>query len=101
MVTFEESAGRAASRNDIHRCERLTDPVQDDRCTGRQPVRSVNAAASFGLAPPRGSMSMSKAQKGNKEAKKQPLLNAKEKKAAKQVKKHAGDVVPMLPPRAN
>lgn len=39
---------------------------------------------------------MNKAQKNNKEVKKQPLLSPKEKKAAKQVKKHAGDVVPLL-----
>lgn len=38
---------------------------------------------------------MSKAQKSNKEIKKASLLSPKEKKAAKQVKKHAGDVVPM------
>lgn len=39
---------------------------------------------------------MSKAQKNNKEAKKPSLLSAKEKKAAKQVKKHAGVAVPLL-----
>ncbi len=39
---------------------------------------------------------MSKTQKSNKELKKQPLLTPKEKKAAKQLKKHAGDVVPLL-----
>jgi hypothetical protein len=39
---------------------------------------------------------MSKAQKSNKETKKQSLLSPKEKKAAKQAKKHAGDVVPMV-----
>jgi len=39
---------------------------------------------------------MSKSQKSNKEMKKTSLLSPKEKKAAKQVKKHAGDVVPML-----
>lgn len=38
---------------------------------------------------------MSKTQKSNKEAKKQPVLSPKEKKAAKQVKKHAGDAVPL------
>jgi len=37
---------------------------------------------------------MSKAQQSNKEAKKQPLLTPKEKKAAKQAKKHAGEAVP-------
>ncbi|MCX7206209.1 MAG: hypothetical protein NT086_09570 [Proteobacteria bacterium] len=39
---------------------------------------------------------MSKSKQTLKESKKQPLLSAKEKKAAKQVKKHAGDAVPML-----
>jgi hypothetical protein len=39
---------------------------------------------------------MSKAQKNNKEAKKPSLLSPKEKKAAKQLKKHAGDIVPLL-----
>jgi hypothetical protein len=39
---------------------------------------------------------MSKSQKSNKEAKKKALLSPKEKKAAKQVKKHAGDVVPLV-----
>jgi hypothetical protein len=35
-------------------------------------------------------------QRSNKEAKKQPLHTAKEKKAAKQAKKHAGDHTPMI-----
>lgn len=39
---------------------------------------------------------MSKARQSNKEARKQPLLNAKEKKAAKQKKKH-DVVVPFIP----
>lgn len=39
---------------------------------------------------------MGKAQKSNKESKKQPLLTPKEKKAAKKAKKHVGDVVPMI-----
>ena len=39
---------------------------------------------------------MSKTQKSNKEAKKQSLLTPKEKKASKQVKKHAGDVAPLI-----
>jgi hypothetical protein len=39
---------------------------------------------------------MSKSQHSNKEAKKQSLLSPKEKKAAKQLKKHAGDAVPLL-----
>jgi hypothetical protein len=39
---------------------------------------------------------MSKSQKSNKEAKKQPLLTPKEKKSAKQAKKHAGDIVPII-----
>jgi hypothetical protein len=39
---------------------------------------------------------MSKLQKSNKETKKQALHSPKEKKAAKQAKKHAGDVVPMV-----
>jgi hypothetical protein len=36
---------------------------------------------------------MSKAKQTTKEAKKQPLLNPKEKKAAKQAKKNAADVM--------
>ena len=39
---------------------------------------------------------MSKSQKSNKETKKQPVLTPKEKRAAKQVKKHAGDAVPFM-----
>jgi len=39
---------------------------------------------------------MSKSQKTNKEEKKRSLLTPKEKKAAKQAKKHAGDAVPFL-----
>ncbi|MEW6678888.1 MAG: hypothetical protein AB1421_13285 [Pseudomonadota bacterium] len=39
---------------------------------------------------------MSKMQRSNKEAKKQALLTPKERKTAKMVKKHAGDVVPLL-----
>jgi hypothetical protein len=39
---------------------------------------------------------MSKSQKSNKETKKQALHSPKEKKAAKQAKKHAGDVVPLV-----
>ncbi len=43
---------------------------------------------------------MSKSQRSNKEAKKQALLTPKEKKAAKQVKKHAGDTVPLIVKRS-
>ncbi|KAF0101515.1 MAG: hypothetical protein FD187_1933 [bacterium] len=39
---------------------------------------------------------MSKSQKSNKEMKKQALLSPKEKKAAKMVRKHAGDAVPLV-----
>ncbi|HMW77726.1 MAG TPA: hypothetical protein PKA22_08015 [Rhodocyclaceae bacterium] len=39
---------------------------------------------------------MGKIRKGNKETKKQALLTPKEKKVAKQVKKHAGDKVPFV-----
>ena len=39
---------------------------------------------------------MTKSRESNKEAKKQALLTPKEKKAVKQVKKHARDVVPLL-----
>lgn len=39
---------------------------------------------------------MAKAQKSNKETKKQPLLTQKEKKAAKQVKKQGGVAVPLV-----
>lgn len=39
---------------------------------------------------------MGKAKQSNKEAKKQALLSPKEKKAAKQAKKHAVDTVPFI-----
>lgn len=39
---------------------------------------------------------MSKTQKSNKEVKKQAALSPKEKKAAKMVKKHAGDATPLV-----
>jgi hypothetical protein len=39
---------------------------------------------------------MSKSQKSNKEMKKQALLSPKEKKAAKLVRKHAGDATPLV-----
>ena len=39
---------------------------------------------------------MSKSQQSNKEAKKQALLTPQGKKAAKQVKKHAGDAAPSI-----
>lgn len=39
---------------------------------------------------------MGKVTKTNKEVKKQSLLSPKEKKTAKQAKKHASDVVPMV-----
>jgi hypothetical protein len=42
---------------------------------------------------------MPKARKSNKEAKKQSLLTPKEKKAAKQARKHLGDSVPLITPR--
>jgi hypothetical protein len=39
---------------------------------------------------------MSKSQRSNKEAKKRALLTPKQKKAAKQAKRHGGDVVPII-----
>ena len=39
---------------------------------------------------------MSKITKSNKEVKKQAALTPKEKKIAKQAKKHAGDVTPLV-----
>ena len=39
---------------------------------------------------------MGKVRKGNKEVKKQPAMSSKEKKAAKQAKKHASDIVPLI-----
>ncbi|MFA5081637.1 MAG: hypothetical protein WC474_03710 [Hydrogenophilaceae bacterium] len=39
---------------------------------------------------------MSKSQHSNKESKKQAALSPKEKKAAKQMKKHAGDAIPLI-----
>jgi hypothetical protein len=41
---------------------------------------------------------MSKLRQGNKEAKKKPLLNPREKKAAKLARKHERDVVPIIVP---
>ena len=39
---------------------------------------------------------MSKSRKPNKEMKKQPMHTLKEKRQAKQLKKHAGDVAPLI-----
>jgi len=39
---------------------------------------------------------MGKTTKSNKETKKTAVLTPKEKKSAKQVKKHAGDVAPLI-----
>lgn len=39
---------------------------------------------------------MSKIPKSNKEVKKRPVLTPKEKKAAKHLKKHAGDLAPLV-----
>jgi hypothetical protein len=39
---------------------------------------------------------MPKSKQSNKEAKKQAVLTPKEKKAVKQLKKHAGDAVPLI-----
>ena len=39
---------------------------------------------------------MSKAQRSNRETRKQAILTPKEKKAAKQAKKHAGDFIPLM-----
>lgn len=39
---------------------------------------------------------MGKVRQGNKEVKKQPVMTPKEKKAAKQAKKHASDIVPLI-----
>jgi len=41
---------------------------------------------------------MGKIRQSNKEAKKQPLLTPKEKRAAKHEKKHAHDKVPLIAP---
>jgi len=40
---------------------------------------------------------MNKVRKSNKEERKTPVLTPKEKKAVKQAKKHASDVVPLIP----
>jgi len=40
---------------------------------------------------------MSKSRQSNKEAKKPPAMTLKEKKAAKHARKHAMDVVPLIP----
>jgi hypothetical protein len=39
---------------------------------------------------------MGKVQQSNKETKKQPALSPKEKKQAKQAKKHSGDAAPLM-----
>jgi hypothetical protein len=39
---------------------------------------------------------MSNSQNSNKETKKQATLSPKEKKAAKQARKHAGDAIPLI-----
>ena len=39
---------------------------------------------------------MGKTTKSNKETKKQAVLTPKEKKSAKQAKKHASDIVPLI-----
>ena len=39
---------------------------------------------------------MGKARQSNKEPKKQAIMTAKEKKAAKHAKKHASDIVPTI-----
>lgn len=39
---------------------------------------------------------MGKLKQSNKEEKKQPVMTPKEKKAAKQAKKHASDVMPLI-----
>ena len=41
---------------------------------------------------------MSKGQHSNKESKKKPLTTAKEKRAAKRNRKHAGDNAPLVSP---
>ncbi len=43
---------------------------------------------------------MSKHEKSNREAKKQPLLTPKEKKAAKQAKKHEAEHSPLIAKRS-
>lgn len=40
---------------------------------------------------------MGKIRQNSKEAKKPPSMTPKEKKSAKQAKKHAGDAVPIVP----
>ncbi len=40
---------------------------------------------------------MNKVRKSNKEERKSPMLSPKEKKAVKQARKHASDVVPLIP----
>lgn len=42
-----------------------------------------------------------KEQHGNKEAKKTPKLTIKEKREAKQAKKHAKDIQPLIPPQSH
>jgi hypothetical protein len=42
---------------------------------------------------------MGKARQSNKESKKTAAMTPKEKKAAKQARKHSHDVIPIVPPR--
>lgn len=43
---------------------------------------------------------MGKVRQSNKEQKKQPALSPKEKKAVKNARKHASDIVPIVPRQA-
>ncbi|HNE42673.1 MAG TPA: hypothetical protein PKL28_14695 [Rhodocyclaceae bacterium] len=68
---------------------------------GRRKYCTLLPASAYSEAvPPLGGalqeVIMGKIRKGNKETKKQALLTPKEKKVAKQVKKHAGDKVPFV-----
>jgi hypothetical protein len=65
-------------------------------CPFRLAYRPILKSNRLSPVPTRSTI-MGKSQQSNKEQKKKPLLNPKEKKAAKNAKKHAGDVVPLIP----
>jgi hypothetical protein len=87
---------RGGGQSNIHPGERRAGLLQGDRYAEEYLKPPCQNGLQHPLTPPTRSTAMSKAQKNNKEAKKQSLLSPKEKKAVKQAKKHAGDIVPLI-----
>jgi hypothetical protein len=73
----------------------MPEPFSQHPVSPRRWAYTERAPATTG-APTRSEI-MSKVKHGNKESKKQPVMSAKEKKAAKQAKKTATDTVPFIP----